>query len=148
MTACAMTVGMVPMALGLERGSQMEIPLGRAVIGGLVMSTVATLLVLPPIFAIVVGRRKAHSPSVYPGDPESKHYDSDALSDEQESGKESSGRDELGKSASHNEARWQASQLAPPASSADDQSHRADGGDALGSAPGGPAKPPPFSGDA
>ena len=34
MTACAMTVGMVPMALGLERGSQMEAPLGRAVIGG------------------------------------------------------------------------------------------------------------------
>ena len=40
MTACAMTVGMVPMALALERGSQMQAPLGRAVIGGLVMSTV------------------------------------------------------------------------------------------------------------
>jgi len=37
MTACAMTVGMVPMALALERGSQMQAPLGRAVIGGLVM---------------------------------------------------------------------------------------------------------------
>ena len=45
MTACAMTVGMVPMALALERGSQMQAPLGRAVIGGLVMSTFATLLV-------------------------------------------------------------------------------------------------------
>ena len=43
MTACAMTTGMVPMALALERGSQMQAPLGRAVIGGLVMSTVATL---------------------------------------------------------------------------------------------------------
>ena len=37
MTACAMTVGMVPMALALERGSQMQAPLRRAVIGGLVM---------------------------------------------------------------------------------------------------------------
>ena len=36
MTACAMTVGMVPMALALEQGSQMQAPLGRAVIGGLV----------------------------------------------------------------------------------------------------------------
>ena len=43
MTACAMTVGMVPMALALERGSQMQAPLGRAVIGGLVMSTVRDL---------------------------------------------------------------------------------------------------------
>ena len=59
MTACAMTVGMVPMALALERGSQMEAPLGRAVIGGLVMSTFATLLVLPSIFALVIGRQQA-----------------------------------------------------------------------------------------
>jgi hypothetical protein len=70
-----MTVGMVPMALALERGSQMQAPLGRAVIGGLVMSTFATLLVLPSIFALVVGRRKAKSPSIYPDDPESRHYD-------------------------------------------------------------------------
>ena len=71
MTACAMTVGMVPMALALERGSQMEAPLGRAVIGGLVMSTFATLLVLPSIFALVIGRERARSPSLYPGNPES-----------------------------------------------------------------------------
>ena len=57
MTACAMTVGMVPMALALEKGSQMQAPLGRAVIGGLVMSTFATLLVLPAVFAMVMGRR-------------------------------------------------------------------------------------------
>ena len=75
MTACAMTVGMVPMALALERGSQMQAPLGLAVIGGLVMSTFATLLVLPSIFAMVIGRKVAHSPSIYPDDPESKHYD-------------------------------------------------------------------------
>ena len=47
MTACAMTVGMVPMALALEQGSEMQAPLGRAVIGGLVVSTFATLLHRP-----------------------------------------------------------------------------------------------------
>ncbi len=57
MTAGAMTVGMVPMALALERGSQMQAPLGLAVIGGLVMSTFATLLVLPSIFAVVIGEQ-------------------------------------------------------------------------------------------
>jgi predicted RND superfamily exporter protein len=75
MTACAMTVGMVPMALALERGSQMQAPLGRAVIGGLVMSTFATLLVVPGIFALLIGRRVARSPSIYPDDRDSPHYD-------------------------------------------------------------------------
>jgi predicted RND superfamily exporter protein len=75
MTACAMTVGMVPMALALERGSQMQAPLGLAVIGGLVMSTFATLLVLPSVFAIVIGRKVARSPSLYPDDERSAHYD-------------------------------------------------------------------------
>ena len=56
MTACAMTVGMVPMSLALEQGSQMQAPLGRAVIGGLVCSTVSTLLIAPAIFALVMGR--------------------------------------------------------------------------------------------
>ncbi len=79
MTACAMTVGMVPMALALERGSQMQAPLGRAVIGGLVMSTFATLLVVPSIFAIVIGRKVARSPSIYPDDPDSRHYDPERL---------------------------------------------------------------------
>ena len=53
----------------------MEAPLGLAVIGGLVMSTFATLLVLPSIFALVIGRKEARSPSLYPDNPESKHYD-------------------------------------------------------------------------
>jgi hypothetical protein len=79
MTACAMTVGMVPMALALERGSQMQAPLGLAVIGGLVMSTFATLLVLPSIFAIVIGKKIARSPSMYPDDKESLHYDPHAF---------------------------------------------------------------------
>ena len=84
MTACAMTVGMVPMALALERGSQMQAPLGLAVIGGLVMSTFATLLVLPSIFAVVIGRKVARSPSIYPDDPESSHYDPQVFVDEDE----------------------------------------------------------------
>ncbi|MHB1426752.1 MAG: efflux RND transporter permease subunit, partial [Gemmataceae bacterium] len=75
MTACAMTVGMVPMALALERGSQMQAPLGLAVIGGLVMSTFATLLALPSIFALVIGAKAYRSPSIYPDDPESPHFD-------------------------------------------------------------------------
>ena len=74
MTACAMTVGMVPMALALERGSQMQAPLGRAVIGGLVMSTFATLLVVPSFFAILIGKSVARSPSIHPADPDSRQY--------------------------------------------------------------------------
>ena len=75
MTACAMIVGMVPMSLALESGSQMEAPLGRAVIGGLLVSTFGTLLLLPPIFAIVMGARTFASPSLHPDDSESQHFD-------------------------------------------------------------------------
>jgi multidrug efflux pump subunit AcrB len=82
MTACAMTVGMMPMALALEKGSEMQAPLGLAVIGGLVMSTFATLLVVPSIFAVVIGRRSYGSPSVYPDDRESKFYDPHVFADE------------------------------------------------------------------
>ncbi len=88
MTACAMTIGMVPMALALERGSGMQAPLGRAVIGGLVMLTVATLLVVPSIFAVVIGRKAAHSPSISPDDPGSPHYDPEAFTGEGQSGDE------------------------------------------------------------
>jgi multidrug efflux pump subunit AcrB len=75
MTACAMIVGMVPMALALESGSQIEAPLARAVIGGLLVSTFATLLLLPAIFAVIMGKAgKYHSPSLHPDDPDSRHY--------------------------------------------------------------------------
>ncbi len=86
MTACAMTVGMVPMALALERGSQMQAPLGLAVIGGLVMSTFATLLVLPSIFSVVIGRSAFRSPSIYPDDRESVHYDPNVFAEEVDEG--------------------------------------------------------------
>jgi multidrug efflux pump subunit AcrB len=77
MTACAMTVGMVPMALALERGSEMQAPLGRAVIGGLVVSTFVTLFIVPCVFALLMGRRVPRSPSLHPDDPASSHYDPD-----------------------------------------------------------------------
>ncbi len=110
MTACAMTVGMVPMALALEKGSQMQAPLGLAVIGGLVMSTFATLLVVPSIFAMVIGNQVARSPSTYPGDPESRHYDPHAF-DEQHQAGHAAGHG--GSEAAHGEAssdpsEWQA----------------------------------------
>ncbi len=94
MTACAMTVGMVPMALALERGSQMEAPLGRAVIGGLVMSTFATLMVLPSIFALVIGGKEPSSPSLYPGNPASTHYDPDLAGDDHEDEGQGDGSDD------------------------------------------------------
>ncbi len=74
MTATAMTVGMIPMALALEAGSEMQAPLGRAVIGGLIVSTFATLLAVPSVFAVVMGNRKPRSVSIYPDDPESPYY--------------------------------------------------------------------------
>ena len=69
-------------------GGEQNAPLGRAVIGGLVMSTFATLLVVPSIFALVIGRSVARSPSIYPDDPESPHYDPLLYAHEGESGAE------------------------------------------------------------
>ncbi len=57
MTALAMILGMVPMALGLGEGGEQNAPLGRAVIGGLLCATVATLFLVPAVFAIVHGTR-------------------------------------------------------------------------------------------
>ena len=57
MTALAMVIGMTPMALGLGEGAEQNAPLGRAVIGGLVFATVATLVFVPAVFALVHGRR-------------------------------------------------------------------------------------------
>jgi multidrug efflux pump subunit AcrB len=57
MTALAMIIGMVPMALGLGEGGEQNAPLGRAVIGGLVFATIATLFFVPTVFTLVHGRR-------------------------------------------------------------------------------------------
>jgi multidrug efflux pump subunit AcrB len=59
MTASAMIIGMVPMALALGEGGEQNAPLGRAVIGGLLCATAATLLFVPVVFAILHGRRQA-----------------------------------------------------------------------------------------
>jgi multidrug efflux pump subunit AcrB len=57
MTALAMIIGMIPMALGLGDGGEQNAPLGRAVIGGLIFATVATLFFVPTVFSIIHGRR-------------------------------------------------------------------------------------------
>jgi CzcA family heavy metal efflux pump len=59
MTALAMVIGMFPMSLGLGEGGEQNAPLGRAVIGGLLFATVATLFFVPCVFAIVHGRRES-----------------------------------------------------------------------------------------
>jgi multidrug efflux pump subunit AcrB len=59
MTALAMIIGMVPMALGLGDGGEQNAPLGRAVIGGLLCATVATLLFVPSVFASIHGTEKS-----------------------------------------------------------------------------------------
>jgi multidrug efflux pump subunit AcrB len=58
MTALAMIIGMVPMALGLGDGGEQNAPLGRAVIGGLIFATVSTLLFVPTFFSVLHGSRK------------------------------------------------------------------------------------------
>ena len=57
MTALAMIIGMIPMALGLGDGGEQNAPLGRAVIGGLTLATIATLIFVPAVFALLHGRK-------------------------------------------------------------------------------------------
>jgi len=71
MTSLAMITGMIPMALAMGRGSEEIAPLGRAVIGGLSVATVATLLVLPTVFGLVQRHGSLSSPSLDPDDPHS-----------------------------------------------------------------------------
>ena len=71
MTSMAMIAGMIPMALGIGEGSQQTAPLGRAVIGGLLFATMATLLILPLVFSLVQQRAGVRSPSLDPDDPAS-----------------------------------------------------------------------------
>jgi len=75
MTAAAMIFGMLPMAIGFGEGGSQSAPLGRAVIGGLVVSTFATLTILPSIYAILQGRAHVTSPSLNPMDPQSRYYE-------------------------------------------------------------------------
>lgn len=79
MTSLAMGVGMVPMALGLGEEGAQTAPLGRAVIGGLAAATIATLLVLPSVFALIQRRAPTRSASLDPLDPQSVQFRQDAV---------------------------------------------------------------------
>jgi multidrug efflux pump subunit AcrB len=75
MTALAMIAGMLPIALGLGEGSEQTVPLGRAVIGGLILATFTTLTLLPALYAILQARGTATSKSLDPNDPMSSYYE-------------------------------------------------------------------------
>jgi multidrug efflux pump subunit AcrB len=75
MTAAAMICGMLPMAIGFGEGDAQSAPLGRAVIGGLLVSTFTTLTVLPSLYAILQRNAGVKSPSLNPMDPESRYYE-------------------------------------------------------------------------
>jgi multidrug efflux pump subunit AcrB len=68
MTSCAMIAGMLPMAIGLGEAGSQTAPLGRAVIGGLTGATIATLIILPAIFAIFRVEHSEGSASLLPPD--------------------------------------------------------------------------------
>jgi multidrug efflux pump subunit AcrB len=74
MTATAMIAGMIPLALGTGERAQTA-PLGRAVIGGLFLATIATLVVLPAVYTLVQARARTLSPTLDPNDPASSQYD-------------------------------------------------------------------------
>ena len=67
MTALAMIIGMAPMALGLGEGGEQNAPLGRAVVGGLICATAATLLFVPVVFSLMHDRRRKKNPAI--GEP-------------------------------------------------------------------------------
>jgi multidrug efflux pump subunit AcrB len=71
MTALAMIIGMAPMALALGEGGEQNAPLGRAVIGGLILATCATLLFVPVVFSLVHGVRAAKPDETPRGAPDS-----------------------------------------------------------------------------
>jgi multidrug efflux pump subunit AcrB len=77
MTSLAMLAGMIPMALGWSEAGSQTAPLGRAVMGGLIFGTFATLTVVPAAYAWVMGAAGRASLSVDPDDPQSPHYHPD-----------------------------------------------------------------------
>jgi multidrug efflux pump subunit AcrB len=74
MTATAMVCGMVPLAIGFGDGGAQSAPLGRAVVGGLIFSTLTTLLVLPVVYALLQKAASVTSNSLNPEDPTSRYY--------------------------------------------------------------------------
>jgi multidrug efflux pump subunit AcrB len=82
MTACAMMIGMVPLALGIGEGGEQVAPLGRAVIGGLGAATLATLLIVPAVFALVQARAATATVSLDPDDPQSLYFNTERVANE------------------------------------------------------------------
>jgi multidrug efflux pump subunit AcrB len=74
MTSFAMIAGMMPLALGLGEGGDQTAPLGRSVVGGLALATLATLFVLPAVFTLSRSKSSAYTNSLDPDDPLSGHY--------------------------------------------------------------------------
>ncbi|MCF2496402.1 MULTISPECIES: efflux RND transporter permease subunit [Dyadobacter] len=74
MTSIAMIAGMIPMASGMGEGGDQIAPLGQAVIGGLIASTLASLLILPAVFTMVQKKASIQSLSLDPEDPESNFF--------------------------------------------------------------------------
>jgi multidrug efflux pump subunit AcrB len=66
MTALAMIIGMIPMALGAGDGGEQNAPLGRAVIGGLIFATIATLIFVPSVFALLHSSRREDDSAIAP----------------------------------------------------------------------------------
>lgn len=75
MTTAAMLAGMLPLALGFGEAGAQVAPLGRAVIGGLSLATLATLLILPAAYAMMRGQRVLRDASLHPHDPASRYFD-------------------------------------------------------------------------
>ena len=78
MTSMAMIAGMVPMALGLGEGGEQNAPLGRAVIGGLLCATVATLVFVPAVFSMLHGGEKGET---RPLEPRSRRHHDEPIQD-------------------------------------------------------------------
>jgi multidrug efflux pump subunit AcrB len=75
MTSLAMIAGMLPMALAFGQGAEETAPLGRAVIGGLAVATIATLFLLPTVFGLAQRNASTKSRSLDPEDPDSQWFD-------------------------------------------------------------------------
>lgn len=77
MTSLAMIAGMIPMSLGLGEGGDQTAPLGIAVIGGLIFSTLSTLIFLPMVYSNMMGKKHYQNPSLDPEDINSNNYEPD-----------------------------------------------------------------------
>ena len=78
MTSLAMIAGMIPMAIGLGEGGDQTAPLGIAVIGGLIFSSISTLMFLPIVYSRIMGKKHYVNPSLDPEDQNSINYEANS----------------------------------------------------------------------